>query len=230
MQNNDQKPIVSAIIIAGVLIAGAILLKGNGTPVPANPPIKNTGVPVATTLTPVGAGDRVIGNPQAKVTLVMYEDFQCPFCGKFFQESEQTIRNTYVKGGSVQLVYRDFAFLGPESIRAAEATRCAGDQSKFWEYHDYLYNHQKGENQGNFSDPRLKSFARDLGLNTALFNQCLDSGKYAQAVADSKTEATGAGVSGTPKGFILVAGKTVSTIDGAEPFLNVKTKIDSALK
>jgi len=76
----------------------------------------------------------------------------------------------------------------------------------------------------------LKSFAGELGLNTTTFNQCLDSGKYAQAVADSKTEGTAAGVSGTPKGFILKDGKIVGKIDGAESWTTVKQKLDSALK
>jgi protein-disulfide isomerase len=239
VKNNGQQQIVGAIILAGVLIAGAILLKGNvGTPVPQNG--ANNPVAINTKITPVSAQDRVIGNPQAKVTLVMYEDFQCPFCGKFFTESEQTIRDTYVKNGNVQLVYRDFAFLGTfvtpyvaakdESTNAAESAECAGDQGKFWEYHDYLFTHQNGENKGGFSVTNLKSFAKTLGLDTATFNQCLDSDKYAQAVANSKTEASKDGVTGTPKGFILVKGKTFATIDGAEPYTQVQQKIDAALK
>jgi protein-disulfide isomerase len=228
VKNNNQ-PIVGAIILAGVLIAGAILLKGNGTPTQVNP-ANNLAPVVAATPAPITAGDRTLGNPQAKVTLVMYEDFQCPFCGRFFSDSEQTIRNTYVKNGQVQYVYRDFAFLGPESTRASEAARCAEDQGQFWQYHDYLFTHQNGENKGNFSDPHLKAFAKTLGLNTTTFNQCLDSGKYVQAIADSKTEATAAGVQGTPKGFIVVKGKTVATIDGAEPLAQTQQKIDAALK
>ncbi|KKT18918.1 MAG: DsbA oxidoreductase, partial [Candidatus Nomurabacteria bacterium GW2011_GWB1_43_7] len=136
----------------------------------------------------------------------------------------------YIKNGDVLFVYRDWAFLGPESVKSAEAARCAGDQGKFWEYHDYLYNHQNGENQGAFSDPNLKSFAQILNLNSSNFDKCLDEGKYAQAVADSKAGGTKAGVNGTPKGFILRSGKIVSTIDGAESFATVKQKIDSALR
>ena len=229
MQDNN-KSIVSAILVVGVLVAGAILLKGSSAPTPIPVPVQNNGTPTATTLAPVGAADRVIGNPQAKVTLVLYEDFQCPFCEKLFTESEKPIEDIYVKDGSVRLVYRDFAFLGSESVRAAEAARCAGDQGKFWNYHDYLFTHQNGENQGSFSDTNLKSFAKNIGLNTTTFNQCFDSGKYVQAVADSKTEAATAGVTGTPKGFILVNGKIVDTINGAEPYTNVKQKIDNALK
>jgi len=194
------------------------------------------------TLAPVSAADRTLGDPKAKVTLVVYEDFQCPWCGKFVSESEQTIRNTYVKNGQVQLVFRDFPFLGEfvkpyvlandESINGAMAARCAGDQSQFWQYHDYLFAHQSqtGENLGTFSVANLKSFAKTLGLNTTTFDQCLDSNKYSQVVADSKTEGMNAGVTGTPKGFILVNGKIVDTIDGYLPLSAVTAKIDAALK
>ena len=254
MQNNDQKSIFSAIIIAGVLIAGAILLKGNSpAPVVQNP--SNNAAPVLAAILPVGAQDRTLGNPQAKVTLVLYEDFQCPFCGavsgllganaSIIQSLQQrdptwspfmTGVMDYVKNGTVQFVYRDWAFLGTESIRSAEAARCAGDQGKFWEYHDYLYAHQNGENQGGFADAKLKSFARNFNLgtdfiiDTSSFDKCLDSNKYAQAVADSKAEGIKDGINGTPKGFILVNGKTVATIDGAESWTTVKPKIDAALK
>jgi protein-disulfide isomerase len=140
------------------------------------------------------------------------------------------IRDKYVQNGSVQLVYRDFAFLGDESVKASEAAMCAEDQGKFWEYHDYLFTHQKGENQGNFSIANLKSFAATLGLDKTAFATCLDSGKYAQAITDAKTEAASAGVTGTPKGFILVNGKIVDTIDGYLPLSAVEQKIDAALK
>ena len=123
-ESNSAKQIAGAILVAGILIAGAVLLKGNTLPTPGNIITGNNGT-LVTAPAKVVAEDRTLGNTNAKVALVMYEDFQCPFCEKFVKESEQTIRDTYVKNGSVQLVYRDFAFLGPESIRAAEAARCA---------------------------------------------------------------------------------------------------------
>jgi protein-disulfide isomerase len=237
--NNNQTPIVSAIIVVGVIIVLAILLRGAKTPT-QNPSTTN-GIPVTTaTLAPVGAGDRILGNSNAKVTLVMYEDFQCPWCGKFVTESETSIRNTYVKNGQVQIVFRDFPFLGQfvkpyvaaddESINAADAARCAGDQGQFWQYHDYLFTHQTQENTGDFSVTNLESFAKTLGLNPTTFDQCLTTNKYTQAVADSKTEGENAGVTGTPKGFILVNGKVVDTIDGYLPLTAVTAKLDAALK
>ena len=251
MQNNNTNTIVSAIIIVAFVIAGAILLRGSKPPTLQNLQANNNGITVSTaTLAPVSAQDRTMGNPNAKVTIVMYEDFQCVFCGAVsglqpdtnaaIQYLKQKVDPSwtafmpvildYVKNGSVQFVYRDYPFLGPESIEAAEAARCAGDQGKFWEYHDYLFAHQTGENKGAFSNPNLESFAKTLGLQTADFNKCLEGGKYAQAVADSKTEGANAGVTGTPKGFILKNGALVSTIDGAEPATMVKQKIDAALK
>ncbi|OGI68296.1 hypothetical protein A2738_02455 [Candidatus Nomurabacteria bacterium RIFCSPHIGHO2_01_FULL_42_15] len=240
--NKNQSQIAGAIIIAGLVIAGAILLKGNNAPVPTN-----NEVPI-TSLAPVGKGDRILGNPKAKVALVLYGDFQCPFCGAVYGLEEDTeaikyLKNIdpnwtpfmigvkeYAEAGDVQFVYRDWAFLGTESTQSAEAARCAGDQEKFWEYHDYLYAHQNGENKGAFSDPNLKAFAKTLGLEASAFDKCLDEGKYAQAVADSKAEGTKAGVTGTPKGFILKNGKIVDTIGGAESGTTVRQKIENALK
>ena len=184
----------------------------------------------AVSLDPVSNEDQIMGNREAKVVLIEYGDFQCPYCGKFFKETEQVFRQTYVKEGRLQFVYRDYAFLGKESIKTAEAARCAGDQNKFWEYHDYLFEHQNGENQGNFSDFNLKSFAEILGLNINSFNQCLDSGKYTRMIADSLASGNKAGVKGTPKGFILKDGRITDTIDGAEPTAMVIDKIEKALK
>lgn len=231
--NKNQTQIAGAIIVAGVIIAGAILLKGNTTLV--NPEGKKlltnakvfnqclesgkyaqavadstasgskagvNGTPkgfilrdgkvVATIdgaepaaivkqkiddaltgtkkaienikLDPISSSDFVLGNINASVAIIEYADFQCPFCGKFFKETKKTLLDNYIAEGKISFAYRDFAFLGNESIRTAEAARCAGDQGKFWEYHDYLYTHQNGENQGAFSDLYLKSFAGELKL------------------------------------------------------------------
>ncbi|MFA6301138.1 MAG: thioredoxin domain-containing protein [Candidatus Paceibacterota bacterium] len=246
---NNQKQIVSAIIVVGIIIAGTILLKGSTPSTTKNSTEK--GIPVTTaTLAPVGKEDRVLGSQNAKVSVIIYADFQCPFCGaitglqgedapavKYLKQKDPSwtpstsgIVNDYVKNGDVQFVYRDFAILGAESERAAEAARCAGDQEKFWDYHDYLFIHQNGENKGAFSDDNLKSFAKEIGLNVVSFDKCLDDSKYAQAVANSRNEGITAGVTGTPKGFIVKNNAIVGIIDGAESYVTVKPKIDSALK
>jgi protein-disulfide isomerase len=223
---NNMKLIAGAILIAGIIIAGAILLKGKSAPTPTT----DNNQPALAQVDPVTATDHVLGDPNAKVTMIEYADFQCPFCGKFFTETAQPVIEKYVKTGKVQFVFRDFAFLGPESIKSAEASWCAGDQNKYWEFHDYLFTHQNGENKGAFADANLKTFAVTLGLDATTFNQCLDSGKYTKTVTDMTAAAGKAGVQGTPKSFILKKGKVVSTVDGAYPLADVSAKLDAALK
>jgi protein-disulfide isomerase len=123
----------------------------------------------------------------------------------------------------VRFGYFNFAFLGPESQWAAEAAECAGDQDKFWEYHDYLFSHQNGENQGAFSKDNLKGFAADMGLDTKAFNTCLDSGKYTQFVQDQANIAQQLGVSSTPT--FALNGQPVGSVS----FDEFKQKIDALL-
>ncbi len=227
--NNSGKQIAGAIVLAGIMISGAILLKGSSSALPSD----SAGVGKsmeAIQLEPVSAEDHSLGDARAKITVIEYADFQCPFCGKFYSEAEKSIREKYVPEGKVRFVYRDYAFLGEESTKAAEAARCANDQGKFWEYHDYLFTHQNGENKGAFSNPNLESFAKEVGLEASAFHECLSSEKYAGAVTLSTQNGTKAGVQGTPKGFILKKGKIVDTIDGAEPAASVEAKIEKALK
>jgi len=122
------------------------------------------------------------------------------------------------------LGYFNFAFLGEESLWAAEAAECAGDQDAYWEYHDYLFSHQNGENQGAFSKDNLKKFAVELKLDTQAFNECMDSGKYTQLITDQTNFARQLGVQSIPS--FLVNGQGVV---GAQPFDSFKQLIDGFL-
>jgi protein-disulfide isomerase len=106
----------------------------------------------------------------------------------------------FVEPGIVRFEYRDYAFLGPEAVRAAEAAACAADQGAYWRYHDTLFLNQSGPN--SFSDARLKQMAEALGLDTTAFNQCLDSGEKRAGVEASIAEAQAQGVDSTPTIFI----------------------------
>lgn len=165
-----------------------------------------------------------LGEDNAKVTVIEFADFQCPFCGKWFTESGSSLIKEYVDTGKVKLYYRHFAFLGEESNWAAEASNCANDQGKFWEFHDFLFKNQQGENQGAFTKDKLKGFAANLGLNTSTFNSCLDQGKYTKAVTDDTAAGQAAGVSGTPTVFV-----NGQTIVGAQPYNVLKALIDQEL-
>jgi len=199
-EQNNKFLIPAAIVLAGIIIAVATIYS-------VKKPSSNTGADNGKTaaiaaLPQVSSSDFVLGDQNAPVTIVEYSDFQCPFCAKFFKETESVLREKYVKTGKVKFIYRNFAFLGQESLWAANAARCAGEQGKFWQYHDYLYNNQRGENQGAFSKDNLKSFAAALGLDKEKFNACLDSEKYTDSI-QKETKAGGeAGVQGTPANFI----------------------------
>jgi len=107
-----------------------------------------------------------------------------------------------VSKGQVRFVFRQFAFIGNESRWAAEASECANEQGRFWEYYDKIFKEQGGENVGTFSKDNLKRFAADLGLDTTQFNQCLTSGKYTSKVQQETAEGRQKGVRGTPTVFV----------------------------
>jgi protein-disulfide isomerase len=172
------------------------------------------------------ANANTMGDPKAPVKIVEYADFQCPFCLRYWQDTEPQIIKTYVATGKVFYEYRSVgAFIGPESGSAAEAAYCAGDQGKFWEYHDTLYSNWTGENVGNFAPDKLQQFALAVGLDTNKFNDCisqsLHKGQVQQDVADAKAD----GIQATPS--FVINGKL---IEGAQPFDVMQQEIESALK
>lgn len=166
-----------------------------------------------------------LGSKDAKVEIVEYSDFQCPYCHKFFTDAFQQIKTEYVDTGKASFVYQSFPFLGEESKRASEASFCAKDQGKFWEFHDILFNNQKGENKGTFSDKNLRKLAIKAGLDTKEFNACFDSAKYRQLVADEWSAGRDFGVSGTPTIFV-----NGYRLVGAQSFQTFKDTIEQALQ
>lgn len=115
---------------------------------------------------------------------------------------EPQLISQYVDTGKVTLVWRDFAWIGQESRRAARAARCAGQQGRFWEFHRHLYGNQRGENQGQFSVANLRAFAGALKLDTAAFNACLDAGGDLGAIQEEFGAARARNVNATPYFFI----------------------------
>jgi protein-disulfide isomerase len=130
----------------------------------------------------------------------------------------------YVDTGKAQFVYKHSAFLGPESLWAAQAAECAADQGKFWEYHDVLFRSQQGENQGAFNKDKLLAMAQGLGLDMTQFEPCLKEDRTLSRVQADTQEGQGFGVRGTPAFFIN--GRPLS---GALPFDSFKAVIDQAL-
>ncbi|KAF0111596.1 MAG: dsba oxidoreductase [Chloroflexi bacterium] len=158
-----------------------------------------------------------MGDPNAKVKVVEFADFQCPACGSYWAGLEPTIIKDYIDSGKAFFTFSPFSFLGnyatdktwDESVKAAEAAYCANDQGKFWEFHDILFINQKGENAGAFARVRLLAFAKKLNLDSKTFEKCLDSGKHSQSVTDANAYASGQGSNFTPS--FLVNGKLVNS-------------------
>lgn len=164
----------------------------------------------------------VRGAATAPVVLAAYEDFQCPSCGAFARQVEPELISRYIDTGKVRLEWHDFAWYGAESNWAANAARCAGDQGKFWEYHDYLYGNQAGINQGAFTKSHLKEFGRTIGLDAATFDACVDQETHMGAVRADMERSRELNLVGTPSFF--VNGRQVS----ASP-QQVFAAIDAAL-
>ncbi len=226
--------LVAAIVIGGAVIF-ATLYKGApasaGTTTGTTPAAASQPSVSASQVMQLGTRDAILGNANAPVTLIEYGDYQCPFCGEFFSQTQPQIVADYVNTGKVKMVFRDFAFLGAESTVAANAAQCAEDQNKLWAYHDALYagkvaDDAKGgsEDDGFFSTAELLKLGQQVGLNMTTFTSCVNNNSDANIVAQEKAAATAAGVDSTPTVFI-----NGTQVTGAQPYAAFKTVIDAAL-
>jgi protein-disulfide isomerase len=166
----------------------------------------------------------VLGSAQATVVIREFGDFQCPSCGAFARLIEPQIKAAYIDTGIARLEWHDFAWIGRESRDAANAARCAGDQDRFWEYHDLLYRSQSGENQGAFVKSRLKAMGAQLGLEAGAFNSCVDGDGHAGAVQSDFSDVRSKGFNATPT-FLVGSQRIV----GAQPFEIFKAAITAQL-
>jgi len=176
----------------------------------------------------VQVNGRVEGDPNAPVKIIEFADFQCPFCKRFTDETSRQLVAEFVDTGVASVEFRHFAFLGPDSVRAAEAAECAADQNLFWAYHDILFLRQGAENTGVYSAANLRSYAREMaaehdGFDLDAFDSCLDSGEKRAAVEEMTRQADALGVQSTPS--FLVNG---TPLTGAQPIENFRAAIAAA--
>jgi protein-disulfide isomerase len=224
-QERMQRLGIIGVIVVGALLVAFALIYPNLKPIgdiasaaPSERPMVN---------------DNSMGDPNAPIKIEEFSDYQCPYCARFYEDTEWQIAETYVADGTVHFTYRSFgAFIGPESQAAAEAAYCAGDQNKYWEYHDILFANLTGENVGAFTERRLQAFAESLSLDMDAFNDCFNSGKYADRVGQDYIDGSAAGVTGTP-GFVItytVNGEEKQRLlPGAYPFSEFQNEIEDAL-
>ena len=177
-------------------------------------------------------GDPFKGQPDAKVTLIEFSDYQCPFCSRHSRDTLPQLEREYIASGKLKYVFRNFPIesIHPLAFKAHEAANCAGEQGKYWEMHGRLFANQKAMSPKDLSD-----HAQALVLDIPKFQQCLDSGKYAAKIRKDLADGQKAGVQGTPSFFLGLTEpndgivKAVRIIRGAQPYAAFKAAIDSIL-
>jgi protein-disulfide isomerase len=196
------------IIIAGILgvtllLIGFVVL----TNLKPNAPVATTDIlPGDSTTVPYSFG-KILGMATAPIAIVEFGDFQCPYCNLFHQTIQPQIVEQFVSTGMVRFEFHHYIVVdgnvgGNESRRAAEASECANEQDKFWNFHSAVYANQNGEGEGAFADSRLTAIAQSVGLDMDQFNACFSSGKYREAVRADEQLAASLGVRSTPAVFV----------------------------
>ena len=221
--------VVAAFLIGTLITKVSYLEKGTTTSAPttgnANPPTAPQ-TPAPGAKVNVSAGHLpVLGDKNAKVTVVEFADLRCPFCQRLFNDVEPSLTKDYINTGKVKFAFRHYAFLGPASTVAANAVECANEQGKFWDLHNYLYKNQPPESDTSmYTVDNLSQVAGNLGMNQDQFKSCLSANKYQKNIDADFADGQKAGVSGTPATFV-----NGQIVVGAQPYASFKTIIDQEL-
>ena len=161
-------------------------------------------------------GSPVMGNINAPITILEWGDYQCTFCYKFHQNTLDIINEDFIKTGKVKFIFKDFPLNGPDSKLAAEASYCAQDQEKYWQYHDELYKNWGGERTGWITRESLDKFAEIVDLDIEKFNKCLDDHKYENKVDLLYAFGKEIGIDATPS-FLVFNDEKIIKIRGNQP-------------
>ena len=175
-------------------------------------------------------GSPPLGSESAPVTIVEFGDYQCEGCYHWFHNTRSTLIDNYIETGKAKLIFVDLPFLGRDSPIAAQASYCAEDQGKYWEYHTILYTFQDGPPDSGWADrDRLNSFAFSLDMNIDEFNECMDSSKYKKRVKANYDEAVKNGANSTPTFIIISQDGAIEKFAGAQPYPVFASTIESML-
>lgn len=193
-------------VAVGLLVL-AVVIAATGSSGGANPASAASLITPSNTIPAGLENGRTLGRANAPVTVDLWTDFQCPYCAQFTQEIEPQLIRDFVVPGTVKLVAHDLSFIGAghtpdESNDAAVAARCAARQDRFWEYDDYLFWNQLGENVGSFTPARLLAIASAVGLDTTAFTSCIADPSVLAAVTAETAAGTAKGVTSTPTLFV----------------------------
>jgi protein-disulfide isomerase len=193
----------AAAVVVLVLVGASLLLRGGGSS--GTDTGGQTGIEEASALLDGIPQDRAeLGSPKAKVTMIQFEDLQCPICRNYQAEGFPTVVDEYVRPGKVKLRFVGLAFIGPDSEKALLYTLAAGEQGKLWQFQDALYANQGGENSGWVTDQLLEEIANGLGLDWAKLKKDADSAVTLQQANSMADEANQRQIQGTPTFYVQV--------------------------
>ena len=199
---------VLVLVLVGIGGAGAIIANQGAfasTPTAVKAPtavVPGTAV-VAPRCTPAPRVEHVKGDANAKVTIIEYSDFQCPYCAQYAVQTYPQIDEKYIKTGKVKYIFRPLVLPNHlQAQKAMEAAESAGAQGKFWEMHDLLFGKQTQWAEKGGAVEIFKGYAKSLGLDEAAFASALDCGRYAAIGNENGADAQKAGVTGTPTFFV----------------------------
>lgn len=163
-------------------------------------------------------GSPILGDIDAKVTLVEFGDYQCHFCNVFFHSTEHKILQQYVETGKVKIIFKDYNIIGPDSVNASHGAHCASEQGLFWEYHDILFSNWAGENNGWASSENLLRFAQEINLDIEQWSECMINGGNSKMLSASNDDARALELTGTPAFFVIGPDGKVTRLSGAQPY------------
>ncbi|PIN94682.1 hypothetical protein COU53_02480 [Candidatus Pacearchaeota archaeon CG10_big_fil_rev_8_21_14_0_10_30_48] len=213
--------VFAGLFVISLFTGGFNLGGGNNLPTPTG----NVVAPTGDIKVSITNADPLLGDKNAKIKIVEFSDFQCPFCERVETGAIAEFKNSdYFKNGEVALVYKHFPLnsIHPFAQKAAEASVCAQNQGKFWEYHDLLF-----ANQQSLDITSLKNYAKQVGLNQAKFDSCLDGGEAVAKVKKDLAEASTAGGQGTPYFVLINEDGDTQAVSGAVPWANFEVAIQS---
>lgn len=214
-----------AIVVAGVLIAGAFIWANKG------PSADGTGEPKKVVVAPVTSNDHILGNPDAPIVIVEYSDLECPFC-KQLHTTMKTIMDEYGANGKVAWVYRHYPIpqLHPNAPEIAEASECIaelGGNDAFWKFLDGIF--VAAPLNERLDMTKLSTLATDVGVDVDAFNACRSSDRHMAKVNKSIEDALAAGATGTPYSVIVTESGETIPVQGAQPLAALRTVIDTIL-
>lgn len=217
--------VFALLVIGGIIVWFSVRQPTQEQEAASEKPVSSNDIAVPGNYAVDLEGFPFLGNENAPVVFVEYGDYQCGFCGRFYQTVLPRFKQEFIEQGLVKFVYKDFILFGEESQKFAEATHCANDQGRFWDFHNYIFDSQGTEKQLAATVDNLSGVAQELGLEPEAFRSCLESGKYKQLVEDSTSEGRRLGITGTPSSII----NNKFLIVGALPFEQFQAVINKEL-